>query len=191
MVTSSALRRAFGGIALIVSALLAGCSPSPTRPAQVSDGNRKAAPDFALTDINGRSVRLSGYKGMAVLLNFWATWCGPCKTKVPWFNEFEKAYKDRGFEILGVSMDENGWQSVRPLVKQMKVQYPVMIGNDGVAATLRRYRIAPDDVPDRPGRQDRRGPFWPCQQAALSGRNTTADCSVRPVHPAGMSVARA
>jgi peroxiredoxin len=133
MVTSSTLRRAFAGIALIVSALLAGCSPSPTRAAAVSDGNRKTAPDFTLTDVSGRPVKLSDYKGKVVLLNFWATWCGPCKTEIPWFNQFEKTYKDRGFEILGVSMDENGWRPVRPFVKQMEVKYPVMIGNDGVA----------------------------------------------------------
>jgi cytochrome c biogenesis protein CcmG/thiol:disulfide interchange protein DsbE len=99
----------------------------------VSDGNRKTAPDFTLTDVSGRPVKLSEYKGKVVLLNFWATWCGPCKAEIPWFIEFEKTYEDRGFEILGVSMDENGWQAVRPFVKQMAVQYPVMIGNDGVA----------------------------------------------------------
>jgi cytochrome c biogenesis protein CcmG/thiol:disulfide interchange protein DsbE len=113
MITASTSRRAFAGIALTISALLAGCSPSPIRAAEVSNRTRKAAPDFTLTDVSGRPVKLSEYKGKVVLLNFWATWCGPCKTEIPWFIEFEKMYKDRGFEILGVSMDENGWQAVR------------------------------------------------------------------------------
>jgi peroxiredoxin len=133
MIVPSTSRRAFAGIAFTISALLAGCSPSPTRAAEVSNGTRKAAPDFTLTDVSGRPVKLSEYKGKVVLLNFWATWCGPCQAEIPWFIEFEKTYKDRGFEILGVSMDENGWQAVRPFVKQMAVQYPVMIGNDSVA----------------------------------------------------------
>ena len=54
------------------------------------------------------SVSLADYKGKVVLLNFWATWCGPCKIEIPWFIEFEQKYKDRGFAVLGVAMDEEG-----------------------------------------------------------------------------------
>jgi peroxiredoxin len=130
--TLSTSRRAFAGITLL-NALLAGCSSSPMRTAGVSEGGRKAAPDFTLIDANSRPVKPSDYKGKVVLLNFWASWCGPCKTEIPWFIEFEKTYKDRGFETLGVSMDENGWQAVSPFVKQTAVNYPVVIGNDQVA----------------------------------------------------------
>ena len=152
MMTLSTSRRAFAGIALL-SALLAGCSSSPTRAAGVSEGGRKAAPDFTLIEGNGRPVKLSKYKGKVVLLNFWATWCGPCKTEIPWFIEFEKTYKDRGFETLGVSMDENGWQAVRPFVKKMAVNYPVMIGNDGVAQLYGGIEALPSTfLIDRDGR---------------------------------------
>jgi thiol-disulfide isomerase/thioredoxin len=75
--------------------------------------DRKTALDFALKDAKGAEVKLSGYKGKVVLLNFWATWCGPCKVEIPWFSEFEKKYQNRGFAALGVAMDDDDWTSVR------------------------------------------------------------------------------
>lgn len=95
--------------------------------------DRRSAPDFALTDAAGSSVRLSGYRGKVVLLNFWATWCGPCKIEIPWFVEFEKAYGSRGFAVLGVSLDEDGWASVRPYIEQKKVNYRVVLDDGAIA----------------------------------------------------------
>src|SRR3954447_7712257 len=73
---------------------------------------RKPAPAFSLQDTDGKAVTLAEYKGKVVLLNFWATWCGPCKIEIPWFAEFERKYKDRGFAVLGVAMDDEGWSVV-------------------------------------------------------------------------------
>lgn len=95
--------------------------------------DRRSAPDFALTDAAGSSVRLSGYKGKVVLLNFWATWCGPCKIEIPWFVEFERTYGSRGFAVLGVSLDEDGWASVRPYIEQKKVNYRVVVDDGAIA----------------------------------------------------------
>jgi peroxiredoxin len=92
--------------------------------------DRKAAPDFTLKDANGASVKLSDYKGKVVLLDFWATWCGPCKIEIPWFIEFEQTYKDKGFAVVGVSMDEDGWSVVKPYLQERKVNYRVLLGTE-------------------------------------------------------------
>src|SRR5207244_7979890 len=109
-----------------------------SRTAKASDvkaeNQRKVAPEFTLKDSGGATVRLSDYKGKVVLLDFWATWCGPCKIEIPWFMEFEQQYKDRGFAVLGVSMDEGGWGVVKPYLQEMKINYRVLLCNEKVGA---------------------------------------------------------
>ena len=97
------------------------------------DKDRKPAPEFELKDADGKTVRLSDYKGKVVLLDFWATWCGPCKIEIPWFIEFERQYKDKGFAVIGVSMDEEGWTVVKPFVSDLAINYRVLQGNDSTA----------------------------------------------------------
>jgi peroxiredoxin len=98
-----------------------------------AEHDRRPAPDFNLKDADGKAVKLSDYKGKVVLLNFWATWCGPCKIEIPWFMDFEQTYKDKNFAVLGVSLDEDGWDSVKPYIEQKKINYRVMIGTEQVA----------------------------------------------------------
>jgi peroxiredoxin len=100
------------------------------KPAVVEKGN--APPDFTLKDANGRSLGLSDFKGKVILLNFWATWCGPCKTEIPWFIEFETQFQGRGFTVIGVSMDEDGWKVVNPYVADHKINYPIVLANEEV-----------------------------------------------------------
>ena len=120
----------FADIALGIGlscALLAGASPAP------ADNVRKTAPNFTLSDSKGASVRLSDYKGRVVLLDFWATWCHGCKTEIPWYMEFQNKYKDKGLAVIGVSMDDDGWKSVKPFVEEQKMNYVVVIGNEALA----------------------------------------------------------
>ena len=95
--------------------------------------NRRAAAEFTLKDANGATVKLADYRGKVVLLNFWATWCGPCGLEVPWFVDFEQKYKSQGFAVLGVSMDEDGWPAIKPYVADHKINYRVLLGNDSIA----------------------------------------------------------
>ena len=122
--------------AAMLSVLLAACASSPERTAPASlkpVGTRQTAPQFVLKDVNGATVRLSDYRGKVVLLNFWATWCGPCKFEIPWFIEFEQANKDRGFAVIGISMDEGGWAVVKPFLAEWNVNYRTLLGDDVIA----------------------------------------------------------
>jgi peroxiredoxin len=122
--------------ALLLGCLMSGCSSSPTvRAANVKpDKDRHDAPDFALKDVDGKIVHLSDYKGKVVLLDFWATWCGPCKIEIPWFMEMQRKNKDRGFEVVGVAMDDEGWEVVKPFLATLAVNYRVVMGNDTTAS---------------------------------------------------------
>jgi peroxiredoxin len=141
--------------AAVASAVLSVYLVSPTRwpvGAKAVTG-RKAAPDFTLEDAKGQPVRLADYKGKVVLLNFWATWCGPCKVEIPWFMDFERSYRDRGFAVLGVSMDDDGWQAVKPYLAAQRVNYRIALGNDRVSELYGGIDSLPTTVLiDREGR---------------------------------------
>jgi peroxiredoxin len=94
---------------------------------------RKLAPDFSLNDVSGKPIKLSDFKGKVVLLNFWATWCGGCQTEIPWFIEFQNKYKQPGLSVIGASMDDDGWKSVTPYVKEKNVNYCIVIATQAVA----------------------------------------------------------
>ena len=120
-----------------VSMVWSGCNASSksvkAAGSTMPDKERKAAPEFELKDADGKTVRLSDYKGKVVLLDFWATWCGPCKIEIPWFIQFERQYKDHGFAVIGVSMDEEGWTVVKPFVSELAINYRILQGNDSTA----------------------------------------------------------
>ena len=142
-----------------LAAILASCSVSnnvsdSAAKASVKPVNeRKPAPDFALKDINGQTVKLSEYRGKVVVLNYWATWCGPCKVEIPWFMDFQKTYKDRDFAVLGISMDDDGWTSVKPYLEAKKINYRVMIATEELSKQYGGLESLPTTfVIDREGR---------------------------------------
>ena len=92
----------------------------------------KSAPDFNLSTLDGKAVKLSDYRGKAVLLNFWATWCGPCKIEMPWFVDFQKQYGPQGLQIIGVAMDDSGKDAIDKFAKEMGVNYLILEGKETV-----------------------------------------------------------
>ena len=139
-------------------ALTSACNKTTTTRAEgqaesKATGQRKPAPDFTLQDANGNSLKLSDLRGKVVVLNFWATWCGPCALEIPWFIEFEQQYKSKGLEIVGISMDEDGWKAIKPYVAAKKVNYRVVLGNDAVGTLYGGVDSLPTTfIIDRQGR---------------------------------------
>ena len=90
------------------------------------------APDFSLESLDGKSIRLSDLRGKAVLLNFWATWCGPCKIEMPWFVELQKRYGPQGLQVVGVAMDDASKEDIAKFIKEMGVNYTILLGKESV-----------------------------------------------------------
>lgn len=122
------------GAVLAVSAVLNSKNYGKAfKPAEgASPADLKKAPDFTLLDINGNERRLSDYKGKVIILDFWATWCPPCKAEVPHFIELHNAYKDRGLEIIGVTLDHNAEKVAQSFAEENGINYVVLLGNRSV-----------------------------------------------------------
>ena len=110
------------------------------------DSAAKKAPNFALKTNDGKTVELNKLKGKAVVINFWATWCGPCRAEIPSFLEVYEKYRAKGLEIVGVSMDEGGWTDVAPFIKQFNIAYPVVLGNERISRLYGGIQYYPTTV---------------------------------------------
>ena len=139
--------------ALVLLSLLSGPDGfDPDAPPPAADGSVASDTDdalaagtvaplnFTLKDMNGIDVRLESFKGKVILLNFWATWCGPCRVEIPYLIELQRQYAD-DLVVLGVSIDDTA-EKLKPYATEMKVNYPLLVGNG------RQYF------------QDAYGPFW-------------------------------
>jgi len=127
--------------------MIAGAATAADQPgvhaALQSAKERKPAPGFALTDSTGRTAKLEDYRGKVVLLDFWATWCHGCVKEIPWFEGFEKTYGAKGLAVVGVSMDDGGWNVVKPFLAENHVPYRMVLKDD---ATVKGYGI--ENMPD-------------------------------------------
>jgi peroxiredoxin len=130
MIVSKTVSAAAVSLALAALLVSSACSTATTVKAAVkSDKERKAAPEFTLKDSNGQTVHLSDYKGKVVLLDFWATWCGPCRIEIPGFVQLQNKYGSQGLVVVGLSMDD-GPEPVRMFYSSFHMNYPVAMGSD-------------------------------------------------------------
>jgi thiol-disulfide isomerase/thioredoxin len=103
------------------------------KPQDDGPANGTMAPDFTLKTLDGKDVSLSSMKGKAVMVNFWATWCEPCKIEMPWMVELQEKYRKDGFEIIGVAMDDSDNKEIAAFAKKMNVNYTILKGSEKVA----------------------------------------------------------
>jgi len=106
----------------------------------------KPAPKLALKDVEGRALRLSDYEGKVVLLNFWATWCAPCRAEMPDLVKWQREYKSRGLQVIGVACPPEELSEVREFIKSIKVNYPVALGDERTKALFDKSEILPTTV---------------------------------------------
>ena len=119
-----------------------------TGPADAKQANL----DFTVKDLNGQKVNLAAFKGKVILLDFWATWCPPCKAEIPGFVELQQTYGDQGLQVVGVSVDDPV-DKLKPFADEFKMNYPVIVG------------LGEDDL------QDAYGPMWGIPTTFLIGRD--------------------
>ncbi len=108
-----------------------------------STGKAQAAPAWELKDLEGKAVKLADFKGKVVLLNFWATWCPPCRKEIPALIALQNQYKDQGFVVVGISLDQGGASTVKPFATRMKINYPLVIGDEKTAAAYGGIQAIP------------------------------------------------
>jgi peroxiredoxin len=132
-------------ILLVSIAVRSSRSSSPTLSTASNGANTdaKPAPQFELKTLDGRVVKLSDFRGKAVILNFWATWCAPCRVETPWLVQLYRDYNGQGLEIVGISMDDGGPHLVEKFVHEMNVNYTVLMGNNSVSETYGGLRFLP------------------------------------------------
>lgn len=118
---------------------------SASVPGETADKGQKLkdAPDFTLETMKGDNLTLSNQQGSVVVLNFWATWCAPCRKEIPGFMELHKELKDEGVLFAGVSLDEEGWGKVRPYAEDMGINYPIMVDDGKVTREYGPIRAIP------------------------------------------------
>lgn len=119
------------------------CGKSDAQQSTKNPSDFKDAPNFSLETRNGDTFTLQEHEGKVVVLNIWATWCGPCRKEIPDFIELHGQMKDEGVIFAGVSVDENGWADVRPYAEKMEINYPIMVADGTFSRKYGPFRAIP------------------------------------------------
>lgn len=106
----------------------------------------QAAPEFSLKDLKGKRARLGDYKGKVVLINFWATWCVPCRAEMPELVRWQNEYKNQGLQIIGITFQPYRAVDVRQTIRKFKINYPILLGTDEVATLYGADDVLPFTV---------------------------------------------
>ena len=137
-------------LSLAVSAvkLQSNPAPVPTAPPTL-----KAAPAWELQDLDGKPVKSTDFKGKVVILDFWATWCPPCREEIPGFVKLQKKYEAQGLVIVGIALDDGGAATVKKFAQKSGINYPVLMGNDRVSQAFGGIEALPTTfILDREGK---------------------------------------
>lgn len=155
MINAAGLKKLLLFLLIVISTAI-GFSCNSQQPAKgispVKIG--ETAPDFLLTDINGKNIALSSYRGKIILLEFWAAWCSPCRAAVPALVQMQERYRDKGFVVLSVSMD-TGNDKVSMLSefsREFSINYPVLLDDNKIARTYKVTSIPTSYIIDREGK---------------------------------------
>jgi thiol-disulfide isomerase/thioredoxin len=132
----------------LVSSLLVAAAAVHAEPVPAT-----VAPAWKLKDVNGKSVSFEQFKGKVVVIDFWATWCGPCRMEIPGYVELQKKYAKDGLVVIGVSIDEGGPKDVKSFIEKYGVDYRIVMGNEAVAKAFGGVEIIPTTfIIDRSGK---------------------------------------